>query len=85
MHGGAAHPDHPVFPLNRELKDRPDKISNYSAIEALSYLLGVKITKDEQRNLIEKYREKHVSYWRSRWLIQRKLEDFLPEAEITLD
>jgi transposase len=65
-------------------RDKPDKIINYSAIEELSYLLGVKITKDDQRNLIEKYKGKHINYWKSRWLIQRKLEDFLPEAEIAL-
>jgi hypothetical protein len=65
-------------------RDRPDKIINYSAIEELSYLLGVKITKDDQRHLIEKYKGKHINYWKCRWLIQRKLEDFLPEAEIAL-
>lgn len=41
-------------------RDKPDKIINYSAIEELSYLLGVKITKNDQRNLIEKYKDKHV-------------------------
>jgi hypothetical protein len=65
-------------------KSMPDKIINYSAIEELSYLLGVKIAKDNQRSLVEKYKKKHVSYWKSRWLIQRKLEDFLPEAEIAI-
>jgi hypothetical protein len=65
-------------------RDKPDKIINYSAIEELSYLLGVKITKDNQRSLVEKYKGKHVTYWKSRWLIQRKLEDFLPEAELAL-
>jgi transposase len=63
-------------------RDKPEKIINYSAIEELSYLLGVKITKDDQRSLIEKYKGKHISYWKSRWLIQRRLDDFLPEAEI---
>jgi hypothetical protein len=63
-------------------KERPDRVINYSAIEELSFLLGVKISKDDQKNLIEKYKKKHDHYWRSRRLIQRRLEDFYSEDEL---
>jgi hypothetical protein len=62
-------------------KDKLERIINYSAIEELSYLLGVKISKDDQRNLIERYKRKHVQYWESRRLIQRRIEDFVPDLE----
>jgi|GEM_PF-2469870 len=62
-------------------KDKPDRIINYSSIEELSFLLGVKISKDDQRNLIDRYKRKHTQYWESRRLIQRRLEDFIPDLE----
>lgn len=63
-------------------KEKPDRIIGYYAIEELAYLLGVKISKDDQRNLVEKYKKKHVDYWSSRHLIQRRLEDFYDEDEL---
>lgn len=63
-------------------KEKPDRVIGYYAIEELAYLLGVKISKDDQRNLVEKYKKKHVDYWRSRHLIQRRLEDFYNEDEL---
>ena len=39
-------------------KEKTDRIISYSAIEELSYLLGVKISNKEQRNLLEKFRKK---------------------------
>ncbi len=62
-------------------KDKPERIINYSAIEELSFLLGVKISKDDQRNLVDRYKRKHTQYWESRRLIQRRLEDFTPDFE----
>jgi len=63
-------------------KEKPDRVIDYYAIEELAYLLGVKISKNDQRNLVERYRKKHVAYWRSRHLIQRRLEDFYSEDEL---
>lgn len=57
-------------------REKPDRIINYSSIEELSYLLGVKISKHDQKNLLDKYKGKHADYWRSRHLIQRSLTDF---------
>jgi len=51
-------------------KEKPDRIISYSAIEELSYLLGVKISNKDQRNLLEKFKKKHDDYWKSRRLIQ---------------
>lgn len=62
-------------------KDKPERIINYRAIEEMSFLLGVKISKDDQRNLIDRYKRKHTQYWESRRLIQRRLEDFTPDLE----
>lgn len=47
-------------------KEKPDRIISYNAIEELSYLLGVKISKQDQRNLLEKFKKKHDYYWESR-------------------
>jgi len=49
----------------------------------MAYLLGVKISKDGQRNLLERYKRKHIQYWESRRIIQRRLEDFVPDLEYT--
>jgi hypothetical protein len=62
-------------------KEKPDRIINYSAIEELSYLLGVKISKEDQKNIVERYKHKHTQYWKSRRLIQRRLDDFVPDLE----
>jgi len=48
----------------------------------MRYLLGVKGSNKEQRKLLEKYKKKHDDYWRSRHLIQRRLEDFYSEDEL---
>jgi len=62
-------------------REKPDRIINYRAIEEMAYLLGVKISKDGQKNLVERYRRKHAQYWESRRIIQRRLEDFVPDLE----
>jgi len=62
-------------------REKPDRIINFSAIEEMAYLLGVKISKDGQKNLVERYRRKHARYWEARRLIQRRLEDFVPDLE----
>jgi Mor family transcriptional regulator len=64
-------------------REKPDRIINYRAIEEMAYLLGVKISKDGQKNLVERYRRKHARYWESRRIIQRRLEDFFPDLEYT--
>jgi len=62
-------------------KEKPDRIISYSAIEELSYLLGVKISNKDQRNLLEKFKKKHNDYWKSRRLIQRCLDDWIDEPQ----
>ena len=62
-------------------REKPDRIISYSAIEEMSYLLGVKISNKEQRKLLERYKRKHDDYWRSRRLIQRCLDDFVDDDE----
>ncbi|MCK5030624.1 MAG: Hin recombinase [Thermoplasmatales archaeon] len=60
-------------------REKPDRIISYSAIEELSYLLGVKVSNKDQRKLLEKYKKKHNDYWRARRLIQRSLFDFVDD------
>jgi len=62
-------------------RDRPDRIINYHAVEEISYLLGVQISKKDQSNLMEKYKGKHKSYWESHRLIQRCLDDWSDEPQ----
>jgi len=57
-------------------KEKPDRIISYSAIEEMSYLLGVKISDKSRIKLLEKYNDKHDKYWESRRLIQRSLDDW---------
>ena len=61
-------------------REKPDRIISYSAIEELSYLLGVKISNKDQRKLLERFKKKHDDYWRSRHLIQRCIEDFVDDS-----
>jgi len=63
-------------------REKPDRIINYRAIEEMAYLLGVQVSKKDRRNLLEKYKGKHVDYWRSRHLIQRCLDDYNEDDEI---
>ncbi len=58
-------------------KVKPDRIISYSAIEELSYLLGVKISNKDQRNLLDRFKKKHDDYWKSRRLIQRSIDDWV--------
>lgn len=62
-------------------REKPDRVISYSAIEELSYLLGIKISKQDQKNLLEKYRGRHEGYWRSRRLIQRSIDDWINESQ----
>lgn len=61
-------------------KEKPDRVISYSAIEELSYLLGVKISNKDQKNLLDKYKGKHLDYWKSRRLIQRCLDDWVDDS-----
>ena len=60
-------------------REKPDRIISYSAIEEMSYLLGVKISNKDQRKLLGRYRKKHADYWRSRRLIQRSIDDWIDD------
>lgn len=62
-------------------KEKPDRIISYSAIEELSYLLGVKISNKDQRTLLERFKKKHDDYWKSRRLIQRNIDDWIDEPQ----
>ena len=42
----------------------------------MAYLLGVKVSKKDQRNLLDRYKGKHAKYWKSRRLIQRSIDDW---------
>jgi Mor family transcriptional regulator len=64
-------------------KEKADRIISYSSVEEMAFLLGVKISKEDQRNLVDRYKHKHTQYWESRRLIQRRLEDFVPDLEYT--
>ena len=61
-------------------REKPDRVISYHAIEEMAYLLGVKVSKKDQRNLLEKYKGKHAQYWKSRRLIQRRMEEFDPDC-----
>ena len=63
-------------------RENPHRIINYSSIEELAFLLGVKISKKEQRNLLEKYRKKREAYLRSIRQIQLTLNHFCDEEDI---
>lgn len=60
-------------------KEKPDRVISYMAIEEMSYLLGVKVSRKDQRNLLEKYKGKHAQYWSSRRLIQRCIDDWIDD------
>ncbi len=62
-------------------REKPDRVIGYSAIEELSYLLGVKISNKNQRNLLDKFKKKHNNYWKSRRLIQRSIDDWIEEPQ----
>ena len=61
-------------------REKPDRVISYSAIEEMSYLLGVKVSNKNQRKLLERYRKKHDDYWRSRRLIQRSIDDWIDDS-----
>ena len=46
----------------------------------MAYLLGVQVSKKDQRNLLERYKGKHAQYWGSRRLIQRSIDDWNDES-----
>ena len=60
-------------------REKPDRIISSSAIEELSYLLGVKVSNKDKRTLLERFKKKHDDYWRSRRLIQRSIDDWIDE------
>ena len=61
-------------------REKPDRVISYRAIEEMAYLLGVKVSNKDQRKLLERYKRKHDAYWRSRRLIQRRMEDYDPDC-----
>ena len=61
-------------------REKPDRVISYSAIEELSYLLGIKISNKDQYTLLEKFKKKHDDYWESRRLIQRCLDDWVDDS-----
>lgn len=63
-------------------REKPDRVISYRAIEEMAYLLGVKVSKKDQRNLLERYKGKHAKYWKSRRLIQRSIDDYLDNPVI---
>jgi len=64
-------------------KEKPDRIISYSSIEEMSYLLGVKVSNKNQRKLLERYGKKHDDYWRSRRLVQRSIDDWIDEPQLS--
>ena len=62
-------------------REKPDRVISYSAIEELSNLLGVKISKQDQKNLLDKYKGKHLDYWKSGRLIQRSIDYWIDEPQ----
>lgn len=58
-------------------REKPDRIISYRAIEEVSYLLGVQVSKKNQLSLLERYKQKHDGYWRSRRLIQHSIDDWI--------
>jgi len=62
-------------------REKPDRVISYSAIGELSYLLGIKISKQDQKNLLDRYNGKHLDYWKSRRLIQRSIDDWIDEPQ----
>jgi hypothetical protein len=73
-------PDREEETIEAFFREKPDRIISYSAIEEMSYLLGVKISNKDQRKLLERYRKKHDDYWRSRRLIQRSIDDWVDDS-----
>ncbi len=62
-------------------KLKPDRIINYQTLEEISYLLGVELSGKDKRNLVDKYKGKHSSYWKSRHLTQRSLDDWIDDSK----
>ena len=58
-------------------REKPDRVICYNAIQEIAFLLDVNVSKTTQRNLVERYHGKHKSYWRSRTLIQRRIDDWI--------
>ena len=58
-------------------REQPDEIVNYSTVKELSLLLGVETSRKQQKSIIDKYKMRHDTYWKSRRLQQKKLEDMV--------
>jgi hypothetical protein len=63
-------------------REKPDRVISYSAIEELSYLLGVKISKHNQKNLLDRFKGKHKDYWKSRRLTRRNIDDWVDDNSV---
>lgn len=58
-------------------KEKPDRIVSYVAVQELSRLLGVEFHKSHALRLTRKYTGKHDQYWKSRRLVQKKLDEWM--------
>lgn len=58
-------------------KEKPDRIISYVAVQKLSNLLGVKFGKRQALRLTRKYKGRHRQYWKSRRLMQRKIDEWV--------
>ena len=74
-------PDREEETIEAFFREKPDRVISFRSIEEMAFLLGVKISKSDQRRLLERYKKKHRSYWESRRLIQRSLDDWLDESK----
>jgi len=60
-------------------KQSPHHLIHYQALEEISFLLGVKINRENQGGLIEKYKGQHRQFEISKRLQQRCIEDFFSD------
>ena len=58
-------------------REKPDRVINYSAIEEFASLLGVTISREHRRRMVEKYKSGHYYYWKSRRLGQTTIDDWI--------
>ena len=65
-------------------REKPDRIISYPALLEISSLLGVEISKNRKRDIVKRLKGQHEMYWKSRRLVQRKLEDFEPGSPFLL-
>jgi len=62
-------------------KQMPGHVIHFAALEEISFLLSVKINRENQGKLIEKYKGQHRQFEISKRLQQRRIEDFFSDDE----